>query len=296
MREDRPSFTAAWVAAMRGLGAFLPDALRLVEDPYGLRFGSRFIRSLRETPAAEARARSTARIWLRGGVRRFAVYMQVRTRVIDDDVDAFARAGGRQIVLLGAGFDCRAWRLASLAGATVFEVDHPATQARKRAIMAAESPAARVMFVPWDFEHAPLGALPARLKSEGHDDRAETMTILEGVVMYLSEPALDATFECIARYSAGGSPLSLTYIDREFIERRRRRWLNQHAAARFIGEPFRSGFDPASLPGWLARRGFRLDRDESAPEAGARLLETKAARRWATRRDTFSHLALARRH
>ncbi len=204
---------------MRGLGAFLPERLRLVDDPYGLRF-ARGARALRDWPGAERRGRWTAPLWMRGYLRRFAVYMQLRTRVIDDDVAAFATAGGRQLVLLGAGFDCRAWRLAALAGATVYEVDHPATQAKKRAIMSGEPTPARVVFVPWDFEHQPLSELPARLKAEGHDNRAPTMTILEGVVMYLTEPALDTTFACIASYSARGSPLAMTYMDRELIDRR----------------------------------------------------------------------------
>ncbi len=295
MRENRPSFTAAWVAAMRSIGVFLPDPLRLVDDPYGVRFGSPLVQSLRRSPVAERRARATAPFWLRGGVRSFAVYMQVRTRVIDEDVEAFAAAGGRQLVLLGAGFDARAWRLAALSGATVFEVDHPATQAKKRAIMAGDQARARVVFVPWDFEHEPLEALPQRLKGAGHDDRAETMTILEGVTMYLSASALDGTFACIASYSAAGSPLALTYFDRTFIENRRRAWFNQNVAARAVGEPFRSGFDPASLSEWLARRGFRLQRDESATQAGVRLLGADATRPWATRRGSLSHFALAQR-
>jgi methyltransferase (TIGR00027 family) len=281
------------VAALRGLGAFLPERLRLVDDPYGLRF-ARGARFLRDRPGAERRGRWTAPIWMRGYLRRFAVYMQLRTRVIDDDVAAFATAGGRQLVLLGAGFDCRAWRLAALAGATVYEVDHPATQAKKRAIMAGEPTPARVAFVPWDFEHQPLSELPARLTAEGHDDRAPTMTILEGVAMYLTEPVLETTFACIASYSARGSPLALTYMDRELIDRRSNAFAVRHAAVRLFGEPFRSAFDPAELRGWLRARGFLLDRDESAAEAGTRLMGLTPSRARALR-TTLSHFALARR-
>jgi O-methyltransferase involved in polyketide biosynthesis len=54
--------------------------------------------------------------------------MQVRTRLLDDAVRNFIDAGGRQLVLLGAGFDCRALRMPELDCAQVFEVDHPATQ------------------------------------------------------------------------------------------------------------------------------------------------------------------------
>jgi methyltransferase (TIGR00027 family) len=220
--------------------------------------------------------------------------MQLRTRVIDDDVAAFAAAGGRQLVLLGAGFDCRAWRLPALAGVTVYEVDHPATQAKKRTIMASERTSARLVFVPWDFEHEPLSALPERLKREGHDPGAPTMTILEGVVMYLTQPALDATFACIRSYSAPGSPLAMTYMDQELIDSRSRGLQLQHAAVRLFGEPFRSGFDPAAVSGWLDARGFRLDRDESAAGSGSRLL---GVNRSAARglRATLTHFALATR-
>jgi len=278
---------------MRGLGAFLPDNLRLVDDPYGLRF-VRPARAPGGTSGRSRRGRAAARLWMRGFLRRFAVYMQLRTRVIDDDVAAFAAAGGRQVVLLGAGFDCRAWRLAALAGATVYEIDHPATQAKKRKIMSSEPTPARVVFVPWDFEREPLSSLPDRLRREGHDDHSPTMTILEGVVMYLSEPALDATFACVASYSATGSPLSVTYLDRELVDRRSTTFVARHAAVRIFGEPFRSAFDPAELRPWLRDRGFQLERNESVAESAVRLLGLAPAR--ARRlRTTLSHFALARR-
>ena len=277
---------------MRGLGAFLPERLRLVDDRYGLRF-FRAVRALREQPA-ERRARATAPLWMRGYVRRFAIYMQLRTRVIDDDVAAFAAGGGRQIVLLGAGFDCRAWRIAVLTGSTVYEVDHPATQAKKRAIMGDEPSLARVVFIPWDFEKEALASLPARLVAEGLDARAPTMTVLEGVVMYLTESALDATFACIANYSAPGSPLAVTYMERALTEQKSARFAGRLAAVRLVGEPFRSTLDPARLPEWLTARGFRLERDESTVQAGARLLRLDQARTKRLRA-ALSHFALARR-
>jgi methyltransferase (TIGR00027 family) len=291
VRKETPSFTAAFVAAMRGLGAFLPAPLQLVDDPYGLRF-ARGGRALRNGSGAPRPGRWGAGLWMHGYLRRMAVYLQIRTRVIDDDLAAFAAAGGRQVVLLGAGFDCRAWRIAALAGATVYEVDHPATQTKKRAVMAGEPAPARVVFVPWDFESEPLSALPARLAAEGHDGGALTMTILEGVVMYLTAPALDATFACVAAYSAAGSPLAVTYLERALIDRRST-FVARHVAVRVFGEPFRSAFAPAEMPEWLRARGFRVERDEAASEAGAKLgLDPSEAR---DMRTTLSHLVLARR-
>jgi methyltransferase (TIGR00027 family) len=290
MREDASSVTAALVAAGRGLGAFLPEDLRLVDDPYGLRFAGR-LRGMRERRVLERGLRLASRAWMRGRLRSFVVYMQLRTRIIDDDVAAFTAGGGRQLVLLGAGFDARAWRLRGLAGVSVFEVDHPATQRKKSALMRGDDPGGNVVYVPWDFERDPLDRLYARLGLDGHDARAPTMTILEGVLPYLTEEATASTFRGIARYSAPSSPLALTYIDGALIARDAAS--SERKMLRWFGEPLRFGFDPGALPGWLDEHGFVLERDESAAAATSRLLppgfEGLAERERAGR-----HFALAR--
>jgi methyltransferase (TIGR00027 family) len=294
MRDETPSYTAAWVAAMRGLGVFLPDRLRLVDDPFGLRF-SRVFRGFRGPGGrVNGLAAATARLWFRGYIRRFTVYMQLRTRVIDDDIVDFVRAGGRQVVLMGAGFDCRAWRLAALSGATVFEVDHPATQGKKRAVTEGDPPAGRVAFVPWNFER-PLSELPARLAREGHDASALTMTVLEGVLMYLTPEATDATFACIREYSAPGSLAAITYMDKSLVEERSRAASGRRLVVRLVGEPFRNGFEAGTVPAWLAKRGFHLERDESASQIATRYLGAAIGRRIASHRSARSHFALVRR-
>lgn len=276
MVEARQSFTATWVATMRGLGTFLPAPLKLVEDPYGLRFAGR-LRALRENRSLERRARSTSRYWLRGPLCRAVVYWQLRSRVVDDALAAFHRAGGKQIVLLGAGFDCRAWRLPELAGSAVFEVDRPVTQAAKQRLMADEPPVARRTIIPWDFEHRPLAELAACLRAEGHDAAAPTITILEGVLMFLSPSALDATFDGIAGHSTPGSPFAMTYMDPAIFADKSLGFVRRRTVVRLMGEPFRSCFEPRDVPPWLAARGFRLEHDESAMQAGARLLGPTAA-------------------
>lgn len=263
--------TAAWVAAMRGAGAFLPAPLRLVDDPYGLRFAGG-LRALREDGPVAAGANATARVWLRGRLRLAVVLQQLRTRFIDEDVEAFTASGGRQLVLLGAGFDCRAWRLPALSGATVYEVDHLATQAKKRALMEREPPRARVVFVPWDFEREPLEHLRARLGLDGHDARAASMTISEGVLPYLTDEAVEATFATVVGYSGAGSLFTFTYFDRALLSERAGDARGVRLAVRLMGEPFRHGFDPAALPGWVAERGFSLARDESTSALAARML------------------------
>src|SRR5262245_50432517 len=95
VRDDRPSGTASWVAGCRGLGALLlPDEARLIDDPYGVRFGGPAAAALARLAAvAPAAARRGGR-YLRP-LARFLLYMQVRTRALDDALLDFARGGGR---------------------------------------------------------------------------------------------------------------------------------------------------------------------------------------------------------
>ena len=188
--------------------------------------------------------------------RATVLWMQLRTHAIDEALREFARAGGTQVLLLGAGFDCRAARLVDeLPGVTFFEVDHPATQGRKRQVMElANARSAPVRYVEWHFERDALSALPARLAREGHDPARPTLTVWEGVTMYLSEPAIDATLSAVRELSGPGSRLVFTYMDRTFV---RSDTFSRRLVA-VVGEPWTFGWEPAKLPGFLSQRGFAL--------------------------------------
>jgi len=133
-------------------------------------------------------------------------HLELRTRAIDDVI---ANVGAAQLVVLGAGLDSRAYRMSALAEAIVFEVDHPATQAFKRARAGELTCAAReVRFVGVDFERDDLGE---RLGASGHDPAKPTTWIWEGVTPYLTEEAIDATLGVLEARSAKESALVMTY-------------------------------------------------------------------------------------
>ena len=76
----------------------------------------------------------------------------LRTAAIDAAVVRAVEAGCRQLVILGAGLDGRAWRLNALREVDVYEVDHPDTQAEKRRrVDGLMQAASSVSFVPVDF-------------------------------------------------------------------------------------------------------------------------------------------------
>jgi methyltransferase (TIGR00027 family) len=292
MKEGAPSRTAAWVAAMRGLGPMLPAEARLCEDAYGLRFaGAPFARL-----QAVARRHPTATPFLAapllGPALGSALKMQLRTHALDQVLLDFVRASGRQIVILGAGYDARAWRFPrELEGTQIFEVDHPATQERKRRLLVeAGAPPAPVHFFAWNFERQPLEELPARLREAGHDPGVRTLTIWEGVTVYLSREALEATARAVRAYSAPGSLLAFTYMDQRAVHGgggRLRRW-----AVERMGEPFRTGFVPAELTAWLRGNRFSLVSDETLAQLAQRMLPPRYARLMGGGR--YGHVAVAR--
>jgi methyltransferase (TIGR00027 family) len=139
-------------------------------------------------------------------VRGCATLMAPRTVAIDD---AIREHPVEQLVILGAGLDTRAWRMDELSGSTVFEVDHPASQADKRDRLGDAAARARhVHFVAADFAQQGVGEQLGRAR---HREDLPTTWVWEGVVPYLSDAQVRATAAAIAARSARGSRLVVNY-------------------------------------------------------------------------------------
>ncbi len=236
MREGAPSLTAAAVAVARALAPRQPD-------PYAPIFLPRPLGAALAAIARSALGRRAARRLSLGLVDHIAL----RTATIDRALTDALEAGARQVVLLGAGLDARAWRLAP--DALFFEVDHRATQERKRA-------RARVLgrpprFVPVDFARERLADALARA---GHDASVPTAWIWEGVTMYLPPRAVRETLQQVAERSAPGSRLVATYLADEALR------LEPAVRAVFracLDEPLLSSYTPAAFRRELEAAGFR---------------------------------------
>jgi len=135
-----------------------------------------------------------------------------RTRFIDERLEGGVRNGATQVVILGAGFDSRAYRLRELlASARVYEVDHPATQELKRRRVReviADVPT-NLTFLPVDFRTDDLNA---KLASVGYRADQRTFFVWEGVTMYLPEESVRTTLKWIAGCSAPGSAVVFDYF------------------------------------------------------------------------------------
>jgi methyltransferase (TIGR00027 family) len=129
----------------------------------------------------------------------------MRSRFAEDCLrDAFAN-GVRQFVVLGAGFDTFAYRQLEWAkGLTIFEVDHPATQAVKHERLDARAipRPSNLVFVPCDFEQE---ALPEVLSAVSFDTCTRTFFSWLGVTPYLSVEAIEVTLRFVAALRRGSS-------------------------------------------------------------------------------------------
>lgn len=213
-------------------------------------------------------------------IQASSVVLVARTILIDD---AIADVANPQVVILGAGLDTRAWRLAALAGVSVFEVDHPASQADKRERIGRRRLVARsVRFAPVDFA---VDSLDEALEGAGHVAERPTTWVWEGVVMYLTRAQAAATVAAVAGRSAPGSRLVVNYEERSLSSKAGLAvfgGLNRLARSRSptAGEPRRSAWSPAAMGTLLDGHGFGVVADEDLLSAATRLgLEPDAGRR-----------------
>jgi methyltransferase (TIGR00027 family) len=270
MRNHQPSRTAEYMALFRAVETAERPGRRLFEDPYAIPFLSGTLKSLAQIAQISGIGRLVP-AFLDLGWPHTRSSGVVRTRLIDDLVRDSIHAGARQLVLLGAGFDSRAFRLDETKHIPTFEVDHPATQRAKRERLKfiLEQVPENMHFVEVDFE---TDSLELKLRQAGFDDKIPAVVLWEGVVSYLSEPAVNANLTLLSRLLVPDSRLILTYVhkgalDGSVVFRSSRRWTSW---VKRSGEPFIFGFDPATLANTLSQFGFELESDQSTADVARR--------------------------
>ncbi|MFE6461677.1 SAM-dependent methyltransferase [Streptomyces cinereoruber] len=192
--------TALLVAAARAVETHRPDAL--ARDP----FAAAFVRAAPDTAdwplhPDEVPGGASDPLW-----GRLGRYFGLRTRVLDDHLLASARAGVRQVVLLGAGLDSRAFRLDWPAGTVVHEIDSAGVLAFKQSVLdgtgaepvAERRPCAADLRQDWT----------AALVGSGFDPSAPTAWLAEGLLLYLPAEAERRLIDDVDRLAAAGSTLA----------------------------------------------------------------------------------------
>jgi methyltransferase (TIGR00027 family) len=202
-------------------------------------------------------------------------HVALRTRALDDALRTSLKTGTKQIVLLGAGLDGRAFRMPELEGLRVYEVDHPSTQRDKRERLSKKNVhrMADVVFVPVDFEH---DKLDTSLVDAGFSRNQPSFWMWEGVTAYLTPESVRLTLQAIAQLSAPGSRVAVTYaqppssgadVTRPVVYRVARALV--HTGSIILdkmGEAVRGLTKSSSLAAWAQEAGFTVLSDENVAD------------------------------
>jgi methyltransferase (TIGR00027 family) len=198
--EEGVGLTALMVAAARAIETHRHDAL--ARDVYA----EHFVRAARASADWPVRPQQVPDgdadpLW-----GRFARYFGLRTRVLDDFLLRQVRAGARQVVLLGAGLDTRAYRLDWPPGCTVFELDQEDVLAFKDRVLDGQGavPKAERITIGGDLRLE----WARELTDAGFDPSAPTAWLAEGLLLYLPHAAERALIEAVDGLSAAGSALA----------------------------------------------------------------------------------------
>lgn len=212
--QEGVGLTALLVAAARAIETYRSDSL--AQDPYAEHF-------VRAAPACadwplrieHAPGGDTNPLW-----GRFARYFGLRTRVLDDFVRRSVReTGARQVVLLGAGLDTRAFRLDWPDGCEVFEIDREGVLAFKHRVLAGLSavPRASRVPVPADLRGDWAGALAGA----GFDAAAPSVWLAEGLLFYLPQAAETQLVDTVDRLTPAGGALAYEVkLERDLLDYR----------------------------------------------------------------------------
>ena len=261
MKTGRFSKTAEQVALARAYATLDPPEDRVCDDPIAISYLSThlraYVQSLRFGPTRSI-ARRMSRLSPYAGSM---LYVPARVAFIDQALLRRLEAGLDQLVLLGAGFDSRAERFAGdLHGVRVFELDFPATQARKLSLRPA---APGVTYLAIDLAVEPFG--PALLAA-GFDPARRSAFIWEGVIYYLTPDQAGGVVDSIRKMLQPGGGLTLDYIlEPPSLDFPYGPMIQASLwVFRAVGEPILSRLRPDEVVPFFNRHGFNVtDRAEA---------------------------------
>jgi len=265
MKEGKASTSASSAAVFRALESIKPSSERILYDPYALKLlsgkpkmllNARFLISGKLLNGLVYRALSSM---IPGGIN----YVVVRARYGDDCLNERIDDGIEQLVILGAGYDTRAFRFPALKERTkVFEIDHPDSQRvkKERVKKVLGYLPDHVSYVPVDFEKTKLGE---SLFAHGYDKNLKTLFIWEGVTMYITPEAVEETLVFVANNSGHGSSILFDYIYQSAVDGRMKEAEKMRKRAAKAGESLKFAIEDGGIEAFLLERGFSDVKDMS---------------------------------
>jgi len=210
--ESTTSRTAQWTCVARAASSLETDVHHRCDDHIAIRLVPTFIRLMLQVPVFR---RFVTRVFTPAGIYDYVI---ARTKYIDAIFKEALFKRFDQILIFGAGFDTRALRFKSEARKTkIFELDVPITQNakidqyRKRKL----NVPANVVFVPINFDKETPSA---KLEAYKFNNKARSLFILEGLLMYLRPESVDETFRTIGEFAGDGSIVVFDYVQASVLK------------------------------------------------------------------------------
>jgi methyltransferase (TIGR00027 family) len=257
-RTGSGSKTAEGMAVHRYLESQKPDGERICYDPYAVYFISpAMMKSLKDNAKNPEETKKKAEMYERFFSGLFNS-IHARVRYFDDFVKRSIDEELEQLVILGAGYDTRAYRIEGLKERIkVFEIDHPVTQGMKieKVKQIFGSLPDHVTYVPVDFELDDLGE---RLMENGYDRALKTLFLMEGLIMYIPPEAVDKILSFISKNSGRDSAILFDYYLKSVVDGTSQLEVgrNIHNHLKQVGEPLKFGIEEGMTEEFLQERGF----------------------------------------
>lgn len=232
MTDQMLGSTARWTAGVRALERARED--RLFDDPWAL-----------------ALAGEEGQQWIAQRTADSVIPIVLRTRFFDDFLQRATREDAvRQVVLMAAGLDTRAFRLSWPAQTRLFELDQPAVLEHKAAILGAAGarPACARQTIGADL----TDPWAERLVEAGFEPQQPSTWLLEGFLFYLPSAIGARMLDQVGRLAAPGSRLGFDIINGAVLTSPLTRpWVEMQARS---GAPWVGTMDDPV--GFLAERGW----------------------------------------
>ncbi|GBF98456.1 S-adenosyl-L-methionine-dependent methyltransferase [Raphidocelis subcapitata] len=179
------------------------------------------------------------------GVPGLVNFIDARTRWIDDGMKRALDDGIKQVVIIAAGYDTRAYRLGR-PGVKFYEVDLPHASEKKRELVEKLFPAdkyPRPQFIGADLSQV---GLADALAPSDFDRSRRTLYLIEGLVYYLPPVAFKSLLSALAETAAVGSRLYFDFINLSTMS----------------GDVFHPGFETLMVSVWNKGEYFLSGLDE----------------------------------
>lgn len=260
--------TGIMPTALVAIEQSFPKSQRVIDDALSVRMlplGPRMfahilrVRSIRDWLIGLAE-KSDPGMW--GGLLCRKRYVDDRVTASIDEIDA--------IVSLGAGFDTRSFRLPSLSGIPIWEIDQRENVEvkEKRLRRSLGEIPANFKLLAVDFDNDDLATA---LASQGYSMGMRTFFVWEAVTQYLTETGVRATFNWLSR-ATPGSRLAFTYVRKNFLTGEvLYGW--ESGYKRFVETgTWLFGMEPQDCPALLRDYGWKLIEDVDYEELARKYL------------------------